>query len=108
MKLFTPIAVAAAAISASGAAFADIGREKVTVEFRYDANKSPAANYSSFQRTALRACSTPAPRPLALATHEKSCAEDLMDKLVDRMQRADLASVHDRRTGRAGDVFAAR
>jgi hypothetical protein len=97
-------AIAFAALGA-GPAAADPGRQLVSAEFRYDAGKSPAANYVAFERKAKRACASSSRRPLALSIHEKACTVDLLGAMVDRMGRADLAAIH---SGRAGAVFAAR
>jgi hypothetical protein len=107
MKNVCIYVAAAVAIATLGAApaLADTGSKFVSAEFRYDADKSAAANYVSFERKAKRACESTSRRPLALSVHEKACTADLMDRMVDRMGRADLAAIH---TGRAGAVFAAR
>lgn len=94
-------AAALAAVLAGAAlpAFAD--RQDITVSFRYDAGASAETNYRAFLRKAERACLTSGLRPLAQVQMDQACMDDLIDRLVARMGRSELALVHLQRTGRA-------
>jgi hypothetical protein len=101
----------AAAMSGAGVAAADPARETFSIEFRYNSAVTVEQNYARFLRDVRDACSTPGPKPIAMIVQEKTCVQDVMDQLVARLGRADLASVHLARTGRQIDAsrdFAAK
>jgi len=91
------------ALAVSPRAASEPGRETFTLTFRYDAEKSPLDNYVAFARQAERACAAPGLRPLEQREHDRACVEDLLDRMVAGMGRADLAELHAIRTGRSGD-----
>jgi hypothetical protein len=99
------ITVAALAIAAIGAAHADpargqAGRQLFTLEFRYEAQKSPEANYDAFRHMAEHTCITPGPRPIQTMVQERACVTEIMDRFVETLGRAEIAAVHAARTGR--------
>ena len=98
------IAITTAMMSAAGVASADAGREAFSLEFRYNTSATVEANYTRFLHDVRDACTTAAPKPLAVTMDEKACVNDMMDQLIARMGRADLASVHFGRTGRQIDA----
>jgi hypothetical protein len=109
--LLKTITIAAAVMSAAGVAAAEAGRESFSLEFRFDPQATPEANYAHFLHRVKRACTNPGPKPLAVAVHENACVDEVMDQMIARMGRADLASVHFDRTGRHIDAsrsFAAK
>jgi hypothetical protein len=99
---------AAAVLGTAALAFAphtaaDPARETFAVSFRYDAAKGPLENYLAFARQAERACAVPGLRPLDQRMQSRVCAEDLINRMVAAMGRADLAEIHALRTGRPDD-----
>ena len=110
-SLLNTITIAAAVMSAAGAAAAESGRESFSLEFRYNTSATVEDNYSRFLHDVREACTTQGARPLAMIVLQRACVQDVMDQLVARMGRADLAAVHVQRTGRQGDAsrdFAAK
>jgi hypothetical protein len=104
-------ALAVAVMSGAGAATAEPVRETFSIEFRYNASVTVEENYSRFLRDVKNACTTPGPKPISMVMHERACVQDVMDQLIARMGRADLASVHFDRSGRYVDAsrdFAAK
>ena len=82
---------------------ADPARETFEIGFRYDAGKPALDNYMSFAREAERACSGPNGQRLIARRIDRACVEDLLDKVVSRMDRPQLAAIHDVRTGVRAD-----
>lgn len=108
-KLITSLVLAATLAGVSMPAVAQT--EAFTISFAYNRKASPEANYQTFLRKAERACLTSGVRPLAHSQRDQACVDDLMDKLVARMGRNQLALVHLERTGRSivdSRTFAAR
>jgi hypothetical protein len=89
--------VAAIAFSPRGAA--DPARETFAVGFRYDADKQALDNYLAFARQAERACDAPMLNTKGVRRTDRACVEGLLDGLVTRMGRPQLAEVHAQRTG---------
>jgi len=73
--------------------------ETFSIAFRYDAGKPALDNYLSFARHAERVCSVTSGLRLVLRSVDRACVEDLLDKVVERMDRPQLAAIHDRITG---------
>ena len=67
---------------------------EMRVSFAYYRTDPATEIYSDFQRTAKRACSEDSLRPLALRRIEAVCTAQLMDKVVEKLGRADVAAVH--------------
>ncbi len=92
-----------AVIAVTPASRADAARETVSVGFRYDAGKPALDNYLAFVRQAERACTISNGQRLASRWIDRACVEDLLDKAVARMDRPQLAAIHDLRTGNHTD-----
>jgi hypothetical protein len=110
-NVFKTITVAAAVMSGAGVAVADPARETFSIEFSYNTSASVKDNYSRFLHDVRDACTTPGLKPIAMIVQQNACVRDVMDQLVARMGRADLASLHVERTGRHVDAsrnFAAK
>jgi hypothetical protein len=75
----------------------------LTIEARYDATRTALDNYLAFGRQIARACRQHGVRGLDVREHERACARETMDRLVSRMDRAELDDVHDFRIGRPAD-----
>ena len=98
----------AAVAGASAIAFAPPvaagrGSASFTLEARYDATRTPLDNYLAFARQIERACKQHGVRGLDGREQEEDCARETMDRLVGRMDRAELNQVHDLRIGRRAD-----
>ena len=105
------ITIAALAIAAAGAAHAEpgqAGRQIFTLEYRYDAAKSPEANYGAFRHMAERQCISPGLRPIEIMVRERACVTGIMDRFVETLGRAEVAAIHAARTGRAPAAAPAR
>ena len=92
-----------AAIAMAPRVGAEPGREKFALEFRYDSTRKPVDNYVAFARQIERACENPGRLGLAMRHHDVACVEDMLDHLIARMARAELADIHATRTGRRDD-----
>jgi UrcA family protein len=66
----------------------------IKVAFKYYKSDGAPKIYSGFQRTANQACRDDTNRPLALRRSERVCAADLLNKVVDKLGRADVAALH--------------
>lgn len=82
---------------------ADTAREAFSISFRYDAGKPALDNYVSFARQAERACAAPMLNTKGVRRIDRACVEDLLDKVVVRMERPQLAEIHTLRTGVRAD-----
>ena len=90
---------ACAAIALTPHSDADPARETFSIGFRYDDGKPAFDNYLAFARQAERACSVTNGQPLPLRRVDRACVAGLLDKVVARMNRPQLADIHDLRTG---------
>jgi hypothetical protein len=70
---------------------------EIRVEFAYYKTDPAEEIYSDFKRTAKRACTEDSIRPLSLRRMEAVCSASLMDKVVEKLGRADVAAVHQNR-----------
>jgi len=98
----------AAVAGASAIAFAPpvaAGRDSASfmIEARYDATRTALDNYLDFARQIERACRQHGVRGLGVREQERDCARETMDRLVGRMDRADLTALNDLRIGRPAD-----
>jgi hypothetical protein len=98
----------AAVASASAIAFApraaaEPGLETFTINARYDTTRSALDNYLAFARQIERACRQHGVRGIDVRQQERDCARETMDRLVGRMDRAELSQIHDLRIGRPAD-----
>lgn len=93
----------ALAIAFAPRAAAEPGRVSFTLEARYDATRSALDNYLAFARQIERACKQHGVRGLDVREKERDCARETMDRLVGRMDRADLTALNDLRIGRPAD-----
>lgn len=82
---------------------ADPARETFTIGFRYHADKSALDNYLAFANQAARACRIPGGRGIEMGRVDRACAENLLEQVVTRMERPQLASIHETRTGVRAD-----
>jgi hypothetical protein len=93
----------ALAIAFAPRAAAEPGRVSFTLEARHVATRSAFDNDLGFARRIERACKQHGVRVLDVRKQERACARETMDRLVGRMDRADLAASHDFRIGRPAD-----
>ena len=96
-------AISGCAAIALSPSHADPARETFSIGFRYDAGKPAVDNYLSFARQAERACADVNGQRLVSRRADDACVEDLLDKVVSRMGRPQLAEIHDLRTGVRAD-----
>lgn len=82
---------------------ADPARVTFKIGFHYDADKSALDNYLAFTNQADRACRIPNGRGVDMGRVDRACAEDLLEQVVRRMERPQLASIHETRTGIRAD-----
>ena len=92
-----------AAIALAPSSSADPARETFSVSFRYDAGKPAFDNYLTFMRQAERACTATNGQRMTARRVDRVCVEDLLDKVVARLDRPQLAAIHDLRTGVRAD-----
>jgi hypothetical protein len=100
----------AAAAALSAPAFAE-PQDTFSIVFKWDRRASAEANYNAFRRLAARECEGQGLRPLQVRLQERACTDDIMDRFVVEMGRADIAVLHTARTGRdpIGEIdFASR
>lgn len=71
---------------------------QATISFDRSATAEDA--YADVQRQVRRACATRGRRTLEIAAADRACASELMDAVIARASRADLAFLHMDRTGR--------
>lgn len=98
-------------LAAAGAANAEpvkAGREVYTLEYRYDAARSPEANYNAFRNMAEKTCETPGLRPIQTIVQERACVLDIVDNFVAALGRSEVAAIHAARTGRSPAAQPAR
>jgi hypothetical protein len=86
----------------------EAGGQLFTLEYRYDAAKSPEANYDAFRHMAERQCVSPGVRPLQTMVRERACVTGIMDSFVQTLGRAEVAAIHAARTRRAPAAAPAR
>jgi UrcA family protein len=98
---FFALAIAATASAASPAAFAQVGREQVTIEFGYKSWDTAAENYQVIRRIVKRACtSSGGAKSLLVKLTEQECIDGMTDMAVAQLGRPQLASLHYAATGR--------
>lgn len=93
----------ASAIALAPRTAAEPGHVSFSVEVRYDTARSALDNYLAFARQIERACEQHGVRGLDAYQRQQACVRDTMDRLVGRMDRADLNEVHELRFGRPAD-----
>lgn len=64
------------------------------VKFRYNPAETAAEIYADLKQTAEHACRAPGQRPVSLRRYDEQCTARLMDKVLQRIGRKDLAAVH--------------
>jgi UrcA family protein len=94
-------AIAFAAVGAILAPPALAERQDFSIVFTYDRDQPVETNYRRFVRQAERACLVSSVGPLLERRRDQACVDDLMDKLVSRMGRYQLALTHLQMTGRS-------
>jgi hypothetical protein len=93
----------ALAIAFAPRAAAEPGRVSFTREARHDATRSALDNDLTFARHIERTCKQHGVRGPGVREQESTCARETMDRLVGRMDRADLAAINDLLIGRPAD-----
>lgn len=92
--------IAAAIATAAPAAFAEPAREAFKATFTYDRSAPAQDIYDSVLRQARKACETHGRRSLDMLAADRACAVELVDQVVARTSRTDIALLHLDRTGR--------
>jgi hypothetical protein len=67
---------------------------EIRAKFSYSKSAPAEKIYSDFQHRAAFVCREVDRRPISLRLAEKRCAEDLLNKAVTKLGRADVAAVH--------------
>lgn len=78
---------------------ADPARDTFAVGFRYAADRPAPGNYLAFVRQAERVCTISNGQRMTSHRMNRACVEDLLDRGVVRMDRPQMAAIHDLRTG---------
>ncbi len=66
----------------------------VEARFVYKRNAPAAEIYADFQQTAKEACESPRPRSVFTRRWDAQCANELLDKVLKRIDRSDVAAIH--------------
>lgn len=98
IRYLLPIAIFIA--TAAPAAVSEPSRQTVSATFTFDRNAPAKEIYSAVLRQARRACETSGRRSLEVLAADLACAGELVDKVIARASRTDLALLHLDRTGR--------
>lgn len=85
----------AGGIGVQSASAEPVGQHR-TFEARFVFNPADPAEkiYADIKRTAESLCEAPGLRPLTLLRLERQCAADLVDAVVERLSRKDIADIH--------------
>jgi len=99
LPMKTPNAITAAFILASAvlaapAAFADGPRQTIEARFAFNPAEPAAQIYSDLTRTARRACELSGTRSLHMVKHEQACMKEMVQDGVAKLDRPDVAAVH--------------
>ncbi len=70
------------------------GQQVVHARFVYKPGAAAAQIYADFRATAERACRVPGPRPASLRKLDERCAANLLQQVLQRVNRTDLAAIH--------------
>jgi hypothetical protein len=100
----TTLALALACAAPAAHAQTASAPDRFRLELRYDRAETAAWNYARFRRLAREACSTPGLQPIDAILRQKACVAGVMDSAVSGLNRADLAIVHARETGRPAEA----
>lgn len=93
-KVFPAIVLAAATLFVAPSAVAGPAGKVITVTFKYHRAAPAAMIYASLEKTAHRACTDPGPLSFKARRAEKECETEVMDKIVAKMNRLDVAAMH--------------
>lgn len=93
-NLVVPALLLASVPMAAPSALAETGIQPLTVSFAYDPAAPAAEIYADLTRTAKRACEADRPGPISLKHLRTACAQRLLDAAVQRINRAEIASLH--------------
>lgn len=88
--------VLGAILAISSAPAASAQSTEFKARFSYDRNAAAPAVYAGLVRDAEKACTTPGVRSVRLQRIDTTCTADLLDKVVARIGRADIAELHHR------------
>lgn len=88
------------ALAAAPAAFAEPARGYFTATISFDRAATAEDAYADVLRQARRACHTAGRRSLDTIVADRACTEDLVDRVIARTSRPDIALLHMDRTGR--------
>ena len=97
LKLYAvPLAILmlSAGIAAPKSIAESTSARTVTARFGYKASAPVAQIYADFRATAERACRAPGPRPVSLRRVDAKCTADLLQRVLRRVNRTDLAAIH--------------
>ena len=86
--------VLASAVLAAPAAFAEGPRETIHARFAFNPDQPAAEIYSDLTRTARKACELSGTRSLHIVKHEQACMKEMVEDGVAKLDRADVAAVH--------------
>ncbi len=101
MKRTCFIAIALMAAGAGlPAAQAEASRETFAATFSIDRSAPANTVYAAVLRQARRACESGGRSALHMAAANRACANDLVDQVIARSGRTDVAILHMDRTGR--------
>lgn len=89
--LLLALAAATPALTASPAGAQSRGRE---VKFVYHTMDSPERIYAHLRHTAAEACADHGSRSLKQSMIEQRCTDELLEAVVNRIGRADIAEIH--------------
>jgi hypothetical protein len=86
--------VLASAVLAAPAASADALHERIDARFHFDPGAPAAEIYRDLTRTAERACELAGGGSRHLQRHERNCIAEMVRDGVNKLNRADVAAVH--------------
>jgi hypothetical protein len=90
----------ALAMIAAPVAHAQPKSETFNATISFDRDSAAEAAYADVQRQARRACETSGRRTLDVIAADRACAIALIDQVIGKTSRTDLALLHFDRTGR--------
>jgi len=100
MKTFKPSGkLSAVALVLMAGAFlapqtASAETREIRASFSYYKSAPAEKIYAEFQHRAAYVCREDSKRPISLRVAEKRCAEDMLNKAVTKLGRADVAALH--------------
>lgn len=95
-KLIPALILIAATAFVAPSASAERHSRTVQVAFSYDRTAPAEVIYKRLNRTAERACHTPGPIAFKTPRAIRTCKASLLNAVIDKIQRVDVAAVHHR------------